>query len=173
MFSVTFDLDTEKPVNLSQVGDFHMLLDASFNLMDQLSRCGHDGTIVHMHDDNGELIPMLPVKYCLINFTLLEAQQVDEDLDELLVPTMTTLLQAVDGVQEMTNLIDGSRCMVSRRLTHEDDFIGLECTIEKGTFDINLVDLKVENGGHGKDCADGSKLGDGSIGVKVVNARNL
>jgi hypothetical protein len=73
-------------------------------------------------------------EYSLIDIASSKPQLVEHNLDELLVPATTRLLQAVEGFDKATDLARGVGSGIARGLLHVNFLIRGKFTIEIGTF---------------------------------------
>jgi hypothetical protein len=70
------------------------------------------------------------------------------------VPSTTGLFEAVEGFLKVPNLASGVGSWVARRLLHVYLFARGEFAIKIGTFDVDLMELEIQVGGHHKNSAN-------------------
>jgi len=137
---------------------------------------GSNGAVVNMHnDDYGGMtfVTTMMVEHSLAHVTLLKPQLLHQYLHELLVPTMTQLLQAVQHLQQVADLSGGIWCRIARGLLHEDPFILGEFSIEISAFDIDLMQLEIQFGGHHKDSPNQPQLCNWRKRVEIIDTQDL
>jgi len=68
-FTISFDLYSEHPVKLPEVGDFDVLVKTGLEVVDKAEGAGGDGAVVDVHRDNCELVLglVLLVKHGLVD----------------------------------------------------------------------------------------------------------
>ena len=108
----------------------------------------------------------------LVHTTLYEPKGL-EDTGELLVPTVTRLLELIKGLDEVQDVHASIEGLVAQGMLHVEDLIVLELAVEICTLDVYLVHLEAEVVGHCDDSVCGHKLGHQHICVIMVNATDL
>ena len=172
--AITFDLNTEYPVQLSKVSDLKVLAEAGLEFNDEAGVVYDDRAIVHMYHHDGE--SALADNNLEVNglvHTALHEPKGLEDAGELLVPMATRLLEPIKGLDKAQNTCAGIEGLVARGMLHVEDLIVLELTVEVCTLDVYLVHLKAEVVGHCDDSVHGCKLGHWRICVIIVDAADL
>ena len=99
---ITFDLNTEHPVQLSKVSDLEMLAEAGLEFNNKAGVVHDNCAIIHMHHHDGEfaLIDNNLEVNGLVHTTLHEPEGL-EDTGELLVPMATRLLEPIKGLDKV------------------------------------------------------------------------
>jgi hypothetical protein len=108
-------------------------------------------------------------EYSLVDIASSKPQLVEHNLEELLVPATTRLLQPVEGFDKATDLAREVGSGIARGLSHVNFLVRSEFAIEICTFDINLMYFPVMASSFSKGDADGGEFGNGCKCVKVVN----
>ena len=126
-------------MELTQIRDLDVLTESALETLDDSETRAGDGAIVHMdRDDNTRLLVLVTfVEHGLVDFALCKAESI-EDTDELLIPAMPSLFQAVQGLEESQNTT-GFIFTIARRVAHVEDFIRLKFPIEVCTLNVHLM----------------------------------
>ena len=83
--------------------------------------CG-DGAVINMYNNNDEGLLAPFDEDSLVNFTQLESEILDEDLDQFLVPLMAALFESVESFAQMANVAWKDRIGIAGWLVHVDSF---------------------------------------------------
>ena len=73
MLTITFDLDAEQPVELTQIGNVHMLQDLGLEISDKSdwSCCNH--TVINMDQHHNDRPPFMPEEDSLVDIAACKA----------------------------------------------------------------------------------------------------
>ena len=80
------------------------------------------------------------IKDSMIDLAMLETDEL-ECLAQFLIPTASSLLDAIDRLKKECNKVHGARECIFRWLPHVDYLILVELTIQVCTFDVHLFDF--------------------------------
>jgi hypothetical protein len=95
-----------------------------------------------VHDKNDHLASGLAEEHSVVDLALHQAEQLLQDFVKLLVPAVATLLESIERFLQAEDLPRVVRD--TRGLSHVDDLIVFEDTVEVSTFDVNLVYFEVQ-----------------------------
>ena len=113
--TISFDLYSEHPVKLPEVGDFNVLVKTSLEVLDKVEEAKGNGAVVDMHHDDCELILelVLLVEHGLVNRAPLKAKRV-KDGSKLLILVSARLLEAIEGLFQPQHVVTGITWLVTR-----------------------------------------------------------
>src|ERR1700683_13897 len=115
----------------------------------------------------------MTIKDSLINFASGESYNFLKDLCQFLMPTTTTLFQAVDCFAKLKDTASRIQVGIVQRLTHVNVFVISEFSIKISPFDVDLMKLEVQACGEGKNSMKRSKFSNRCVHIKVVNSLHL
>ena len=67
-----------------------------------------------MYDNNNKHLLALFDEDGLVDFTQLESEILDEDLDQFLVPSMAALFESIEGFVQMANMAQEGQISIAR-----------------------------------------------------------
>lgn len=103
---------------------------------------GGDSAIINVnHNDDKLTEHSAPEINSLIDGTLGETHFTNEDLHQPLIPTTATLLQAIQGLSKVADCMGIVSRFKTGWLTHVDDLIISECSIQVRAFNVDLMEL--------------------------------
>jgi len=118
-------------MEFAKIGNFYMLTNCLFQLDNFLHQLGSNRAVVDMYDNDYVLTRLLSMseENGLVDGTLGETQFINQNLDKPLVPTSTTLLQAIQGLAKTTDFVGMVRGLESWGLVHVDCLVISEFSI--------------------------------------------
>ena len=95
---------------------------------------GRNGGVIDVDDNNGKTERVSSNINAEIRFDMSISKGVNEDIVELDVPNMASLLKAIEGLMQMTSA--GCSTFIAGRLFHKDSF--LQFAVEVCTNNVDL-----------------------------------
>jgi hypothetical protein len=116
--AVVLNLNAKHPMQLFEVRNLDVLTQASLELLNEADTGGSNGAVVDMHSGDGEItLARVDLEDGFVDQALFKAQR-REYTGELLVPSPSRLLQAIEHFDKAEDSRAGVRGLVAWRVLH-------------------------------------------------------
>ena len=109
-------------MQFAEIRDLDMVPDLHLEFNDEGESGRDDGAVVNVYDNDDEHLLALFDENGLLDFTELESEILDENLDQFLISAVATLLESVECFAQTANVVREGWISIAWQLAHVDSF---------------------------------------------------